>query len=106
MEEKEKAMLERIKRNVHEVDPRAEVWLYGSRARHEARPDSDWDILVISPKDFLTFEEEDRFMDHMCELIVQTGQSIQLFAYGANDWHTRHAVTPFYHNIQMEAIRL
>lgn len=39
-----------IKQNVREVDPTAEVWLYGSRARGEAREDSDWDVLVLSPK--------------------------------------------------------
>ncbi len=42
----DKAMRERIKQNVHEVDPQAEVWLYGSRARETAREDSDWDVLV------------------------------------------------------------
>ena len=26
-----------------------ELWLFGSRARGDARPDSDWDILVVVP---------------------------------------------------------
>lgn len=26
-----------------------EVWLFGSRAQHRARPDSDWDLLVVVP---------------------------------------------------------
>jgi uncharacterized protein len=26
-----------------------EIWLFGSRARGEARPDSDWDLLVVVP---------------------------------------------------------
>ena len=25
------------------------IWLFGSRARGEARPDSDWDLLVLVP---------------------------------------------------------
>ena len=65
-----KTMLELIKQNVHEVDATAQVWLYGSRVRGEAREDSDWDILVLSQKDTLTFKEEERFMDHICELMV------------------------------------
>jgi predicted nucleotidyltransferase len=28
-----------------------EVWLFGSRARGEARPGSDWDILAVIPDD-------------------------------------------------------
>ena len=99
-------MLRQIKQNVHEVEPEAEVWLYGSRARHDAREDSDWDVLVLSSKASLTFKEEEAFMDHMCDLMVETGQAIQLFAYGKEDWHVRHAVTPFYKNVQSDAIRL
>ena len=32
----DKAMMQRIKQNVLDVDPQAEVWLYGSRARGTA----------------------------------------------------------------------
>jgi uncharacterized protein len=28
-----------------------EIWLFGSRARGTARPDSDWDLLAIVPDD-------------------------------------------------------
>ena len=99
-------MSERIKQNVREVDENAQVWLYGSRVRGEAKEDSDWDVLVLSPKDKLTFQEEELFMDHICELMVATGQAIQLFAYGWNDWHTNHSITPFYKNVTSEAVLL
>ncbi len=29
----------------------AQVWLFGSRARGEARPDSDWDFMAVLPDD-------------------------------------------------------
>ena len=99
-------MLERIKQNVHEVDPYAEVWLYGSRSRQDANEDSDWDVLVLSPKDKLSFKEEEHFMDYICNLMVETGRAIHLFAYGTKDWHTRHSITPFCHNVQSEAVRI
>lgn len=101
-----KTMLQLIKQNVQEVDKTAQVWLYGSRARGEAREDSDWDILVLSQKDKLTFKEEESFMNHICDLMVKTGQAIQLFAYGMKDWHSRHRVTPFYKQVEAEAILL
>ena len=106
MKVNEQTMSELIKQNVHEIDNTAQVWLYGSRARGEAREDSDWDVLVLSQKDKLTFKEEEKFMDHICELMVRTGQAIQLFAYGMKDWHTRHSITPFYKSIQSDAILL
>jgi predicted nucleotidyltransferase len=31
----------------------AQIWLFGSRARGEARPDSDWDLMAILPDDAL-----------------------------------------------------
>lgn len=99
-------MLQRIKANVKEVEPDAEVWLYGSRARKDAREDSDWDVLVLSAKPHLTFQEEEAFMDHICDLIIETGQAIQLFAYGKQEWHECHSITPFYKSVQTDAILL
>lgn len=96
----------RIKDNVLGVEPNAEVWLYGSRANGQAREDSDWDILVLSPNDKLTIMEESVFIDHMTDLMIETGQVIHLFAYGKKDWHTRHCITPFYKSVTREAIRL
>lgn len=114
----DKAMMQRIKQNVLEarrdrmgatsktVDPQAEVWLYGSRARGTANEESDWDVLVLTPQETVTTAEESRFIDHMCDLIVETGEVIQLFAYGKEDWHRHHYFTPFYKSVQQDAIRL
>ncbi len=99
-------MRQRIKENVLEVDPQAEVWLYGSRARGSAHAESDWDVLVLTPQASLSTAEESRFVDHMCDLIVETGEVVQLFAYGKDDWHRRHRITPFYQNVQRDAVRL
>lgn len=99
-------MKEKIKANIHEVDPEVEVWLYGSRSRGTAREDSDWDVLVLSPHDTLSVKEEGAFIDHMTDLMIETGQVVHLFAYGKRDWHGRHHITPFYQNVSREAIRL
>ena len=96
----------RIKDNVLETDPQAEVWLYGSRVRGTSHEESDWDVLVLSPKDTLSVREEGRFIDHMTDLMIETGQVVHLFAYGKSDWHGRHSITPFYQNVSREAVRL
>lgn len=97
---------EKIKDNVLETDPEAEVWLYGSRVRGTANEESDWDVLVLSPKDELTIREEGQFIDHMTDMMIETGQVVHLFAFGKKDWHERHSITPFYQNVIREAIRL
>ena len=81
----DKMMIEKIKANVHEADPEAEVWLFGSRSRGTAHEDSDWDVLVLSPKEKLSVKDEGVFIDHMTDLIVETGQVVHLFAYGKSD---------------------
>ena len=40
-------LLQRIKELVCAIETTAQIFLYGSRARNDARPDSDWDILIL-----------------------------------------------------------
>ncbi|MBK7338020.1 MAG: nucleotidyltransferase domain-containing protein [Saprospirales bacterium] len=42
-------ILQRIKESIRQVDPQAELILFGSRARNEERSDSDWDLLILFP---------------------------------------------------------
>jgi hypothetical protein len=41
--------LDRLLQRVIEVMNPLEVWLFGSRAEERARPDSDYDLLVVLP---------------------------------------------------------
>jgi predicted nucleotidyltransferase len=43
----------------HERHPGCEVWLFGSRARGEARRNSDWDFFLILPDDAAPGAEDD-----------------------------------------------
>jgi uncharacterized protein len=40
-------LLERVKQAVREVEPEADIMLYGSRARGDAHAESDWDFLIL-----------------------------------------------------------
>ncbi|NJK52260.1 MAG: nucleotidyltransferase domain-containing protein, partial [Leptolyngbyaceae cyanobacterium SU_3_3] len=40
-------ILTQVKQLIHQIEPDAEIILYGSRARSDATSDSDWDFLVL-----------------------------------------------------------
>lgn len=94
-----------IRRTIDKVDDKAEVILFGSRARGEEREDSDWDILVLT--DYPVNSAIERtFRYALCDLELETAESFSLFVYSKNQWTTKHRITPFYDSISQEGVRL
>ena len=87
------------------IDPKAEIILYGSRARGDDRPDSDWDILVLTDYP-VNMEKEMNFRNNLYDLELETGESFSLFIYSKSDWTTRQRITPFYQNVSQEGVAL
>jgi len=94
-----------IRQKVNEIDNSAEVILYGSRARGDAKKDSDWDILILTNYP-VSVEIERSFRNNLFDLEIETGEVFSTFVYQKQDWNTRHNVTPLYHNIKREGVRI
>lgn len=94
-----------IRNTINLVDPKAEVILYGSRARGDERIDSDWDILVLTdyPVDI---KKERMFRDRIYDLELETGEPISIFVYSKNEWSSKQRITPFYQNVILEGIKI
>ncbi len=59
MKRRTKHIAQLISKNIRLIDPKADIILYGSRARGDERPDSDWDILVLTDYKIIIIKKGD-----------------------------------------------
>jgi predicted nucleotidyltransferase len=100
------AIIDKIKKTIHEKDPNAEAFLFGSRARGDNRPDSDWDILILVDNKQVTNEIEDKFRPDLYDLELEAEQIISTFIYSKEYWRRSLIFSPLYKNVNKEGIRL
>lgn len=92
---------ESVKTAVWSVAPDAEVILYGSRARGDHEPDSDWDFLVLL-NEAATGDIEDRIRDAVFDIQLQ-GVPVCIMLESKGVWNSeRFRATPFHKNISLE----
>ncbi len=98
-------VLSRIKSIVKEIDPTADVILYGSRARGDEHPDSDWDLLIlVNSKADLDYERI--FRHSLYEIELELGEAFSITVYNKIEWRSKHWMTPLYQNISDEGLRI
>jgi predicted nucleotidyltransferase len=105
MKEKDTYIANRIRTEIKRIDPKAKIVLFGSRARGDARKDSDWDLLILIDNQNIK-EKEDLFRDKIYDLELATGEIISMFVYNNKDWTSRHKITPLYKSIKKEGVVL
>jgi predicted nucleotidyltransferase len=105
MKTKTKHISQLIRHYINAIDPKADIILYGSSARGDERPDSDWDILILTDYsvDLIT---ERKFRNKLYDLELETGEPLSIFVYSKNDWQTKQRITPFYENVTQEGVRI
>jgi predicted nucleotidyltransferase len=103
---KNKRILLKIKELVKKTEPTATVILYGSHARGQNNKYSDIDVLILVDNDKITYSDEKRIKYPLYDLEFETGKIISPLVFSRKDWETKHAITPFYHNIKKDGVQL
>jgi predicted nucleotidyltransferase len=79
------------------------VVLYGSRARGDARPDSDYDVAVFLTDLTDRWDEIDRIVEIETDILCETGAVINALPFRAGAYQER---TPLMHELRREGIDL
>lgn len=106
MTSREKNIFQLITRRIKELDPDAEVILYGSHARGQAHKDSDWDILVLLDKADVSLKVEQEFRHHLLDIELEIGESISVFVRSKSVWESKYRITPLYKSIKSEGVKI
>ena len=91
-------VIQRIKELGEKILPEgASLWLYGSRARGDARPDSDYDLLILLDNDTIPSEVDSAAYD-LCLMGYDEGVEINPHIYPRKKWES-WTFSPFYKNV-------
>lgn len=94
-----------IRETVRATEPDAEIILYGSRARGDARQDSDWDIIVILNKPPMPHQERYVIANELWNKGFDIGEEMNVLVYTKEQWNNAPP-SLFKYNVREEGIRL
>jgi predicted nucleotidyltransferase len=99
-------LLERVKQVVREVEPQADIVLYGSRARGEAHAESDWDFLILLDGE-VDDARTDAIRHRLYEIEWDCDEVLCSIVRSRQDWDSSlQQATPFAKILREQGIRM
>ena len=102
--DKNQFILSQVKNRIHDIDPSARIFLFGSRARDDYRADSDWDFLILTDRK-ITRDLKNRISDLLFETELDTDQVLTSIVQNTSTWE-KFSNTPIYRNVKKDSIEL
>jgi len=107
MNQKEKNITVMIKERILQMNPFADIILFGSHARGQSHKDSDWDILILlNQPNVVNRLTEKEYRDELYDIELTIGEPISTFVFSKNEWEQKYNMTPLYQNIKKDGIYL
>lgn len=104
-QEKYQIIIQAFKEKAAQILPAgSRVALYGSRARGDGHPDSDWDLHILIPGDEkLPLSMWDKYAWPFSEIGLYLNEDINPRLYSFAGWLKR-SFLPFYKNVEKDAV--
>mgnify|MGYP001128071647 CR=1 FL=1 len=97
-------LLKTVKQTVREIEPDADIILYGSRSRGDAGPESDWDFLVLVDGP-VSDERTDRIRHRLYEIEWESGEVVSSIVRNRDEWQSGlYKAVPFHNRIRQEGV--
>jgi predicted nucleotidyltransferase len=98
-----RTILQEIKKSILHLIPDAEVILFGSRARQDFHPDSDWDILILTDVE-ATHLLKRRISDRLFYIGLEFEICINMLLLNRHDWNGKFKHYPLHSEIEKNGL--
>ncbi len=104
--DRDRRLLNEVKRIIHESLPTADVLLYGSVARGAHDTESDYDILVLTDSP-LRRRDQNEIRSAVFDWELEQGVVISMLFRSKGEWNSPLArVSPFHGEVEKDAVAL
>ena len=94
----------KVKRSVKNIDPNASIYLFGSKARGDDSPYSDWDFLILTSMD-ANEKYKKQIRASLIDAELESEQVISTLIYSKSNW-ANYKNTLLYQNIKRDGIEI